>query len=133
MRVASLITRRSSTDRSSELVMSATRSRNSISCCRVFFMPSINWELCRATEACVAIASSRSRSSRVNLPARLLSVCTTPMISPRAVLIGAQRMDLVTKPVLRVDLVVEALVLVWIVDDQALAAFGTRSRPRRSC
>ena len=99
MRVASLMTRRSRTESSSELVMSDTRSRNSISCCRVRFMRSMYCVFCSAAAACRAMASSSSRSLSVKRPPRLLRVWTTPITSALAVRIGTQRMERVLKPV----------------------------------
>ena len=99
IRVASAITLLRSAPSSSSEVTSATMSRNSISCWRVFCMRSTNWVLWSATAACVVMAARSSRSSAVKVPSSLLRHWMTPIISPFSFLTGAHRMLLVRKPV----------------------------------
>ena len=95
----SLITLLNSAPSSSSEVTSVTMSRNSISCSRDFFIFSTNCVLCRATDACVVMASSRFRSSSENIPFFLFSTWMTPMMSPLTVRTGAQRIFRVRNPV----------------------------------
>ena len=99
MRVASDITFCNSEPSSSSEVTSETMSRKAISWARFFSMRSTNWLLCKATDACVVMASRRPWSSKVKRPFFLLSIWATPMTSLRTVLTGTQRMLLVVKPV----------------------------------
>ena len=66
--------------------------------------------------------SSSARSPDVKAPSTLFSSSATPIVSPFAFLIGAQRSDSVLKPVCSVDVAVEARVGVGVVDDLADAA-----------